>query len=69
MAFTCCCCLFEADSGRLSSDIYTGKKMAAREVGGRRGSKGQKGGWVGAGLGRGGVQVMHFDDSLQVKDE
>lgn len=31
----------EADSGRYSSGIYTGKKMAAREVGGQRGSQGK----------------------------
>lgn len=42
--------------------LHWKKKMAAREVGGQRGSDGQ-------GMGGGGVQVMHFDDSLQVKDE
>lgn len=57
LRFTCCTgpswhlhvCLL--DSGR--SGIYTGKKMAAREVGGR-------GGFGGVGSGRVGVQLMHF---------
>lgn len=57
MAFTCCC-LFKADSGRFSSGIYTGKKMAGCEEGGQGGSDRSGMGWVG-GAG-GGVQVMHL---------
>lgn len=55
MAFTCRC-LFRADSGQSSSGIYTGIKMAAREVRGGGSKvkevhkvKGRVGGQVGAG--------------------